>query len=113
MLKTTVDNPAQFGMLSQGLIVYAILGEYVRHPLTFLTGTALTLGSFKKHIPKEIPKDFVKIFTYPTWIYIRLKKKLGQEKAFALARPSSSPWEWQYMEPSSVRWRLRAPGTTS
>jgi hypothetical protein len=86
MLKTTAEKPARFGMFSRGLIVCAILGEYVYHPLRFLVGTALTLNSFKKRLPKDIPKDFGDMYAFPTWIYIRLKKKLGQEKAFALAR---------------------------
>ncbi len=86
MLKTTVNNPARFGKLSTALIVYSVLREYVHHPLTFLIGTVLTLGGFKKRIPKDIPRDFVELFAFPTWIYIRLKGKLGQEEAFALAR---------------------------
>jgi hypothetical protein len=50
MLKTTVDSPARFGALSKGLITYAILSEYVHHPLMSLMGTAMTLGRFKRGI---------------------------------------------------------------
>lgn len=86
MLKTTVNNPARYGTFSKALITYAVLSEYVRNPLTFLLGTALTLGRFKKSLQKNLPKDFVELFAYPTWIYLRLKESLGQEKAFALSR---------------------------
>jgi hypothetical protein len=86
MLKTTADNPARFGTLSRALITYAILAEYVHHPLPFLLGTGLTLRRFKRSVPKDVPREFVELFAYPTWIYIRLKERLDQEKALALAR---------------------------
>ena len=86
MLTTTADNPARFTALSKALIVYAVLREYVRHPLAFMVGTTLTLGSFKRTIPKDVPKEFVDLFAYPAWIYIRLKERLEQDKALALAR---------------------------
>jgi hypothetical protein len=86
VLKTTVNNPARFGTFSKTLITYAILTEYIHHPLAFLLGTALTLGRFKKNVPNDVPREFVELFAYPTWIYIRLKEKLGQEEALALAR---------------------------
>src|SRR5208283_682027 len=86
MLKTTAGNPARYGTFPKALITYAVLSEYVRNPLRFLMGTALTPGRFKKSLPKDLPKDFVELFAYPTWIYLRLKQKLGQEKAFALSR---------------------------
>ena len=86
MLKTTVHHPARFGTLSKTLIVYSVLGEYVHHPLTFLMGTALTFGRFKKRLPRDLPRDFADLFAYPAWIYMRLKEKLRQEEAFAIAR---------------------------
>jgi len=86
MLKTTAENPANFGSLSKAMIVYAVLREYVRHPMAFLAGAALTLPGFKKTIPGEIPREFVQLFAYPAWIYIRLKHRLDQERALALAR---------------------------
>jgi hypothetical protein len=86
MLKTTRDDPARFSMFSKALIVYAVLREYACHPLAFLLGTVLTIGSFKKKLPKDLPKDFAELFAFPAWIYIRLKEKLGQEEALALTR---------------------------
>jgi hypothetical protein len=86
MLKTTVKNPARFGTFSKALSTYAILAEYIHRPLTFLLGTALTLGRFKKDVPNDVPREFVELFAYPTWTYIRLEKKLEQEEAFSLAR---------------------------
>ncbi|MBI5503517.1 MAG: L-2-amino-thiazoline-4-carboxylic acid hydrolase [Deltaproteobacteria bacterium] len=86
MLKTTADNPARFGTLSKGLICYAVLSEYVHHPLTFLVGTALTLPGFKKTVPEDVPREFVELFAFPAWIYLRLKQRLDPDKALALAR---------------------------
>jgi hypothetical protein len=86
MLKTTLKNPARFGTLSKALIVYSVLREYAHHPLAFLMGTVLTVGRFKKRLPKGLPGDFVELFAFPTWIYMRLKEKIGQEEALALAR---------------------------
>lgn len=86
MLTTTADNPARFGTFSKALIVYAILSEYIRHPLTFLIGTTLTLPSFKKRVPADVPREFVELFAYPAWIYLRLKARLEPDRALALAR---------------------------
>ncbi len=86
MLKTTAENPARFGALSTVLISYAILREYVRHPLMFLVGATLTLPRFKKSVPGDVPREFIELFAYPAWIYIRLKDRLEQERALALAR---------------------------
>ena len=85
-LKTTASNPARFGTVSKVLITYAILSEYVRHPLTFLLGTLLTVGRFKRSVPKDVPREFLDLFAYPAWIYIRLKERHGQDEALALAR---------------------------
>jgi L-2-amino-thiazoline-4-carboxylic acid hydrolase-like protein len=86
MLKTTASSPARFGGLSKALITYAILSEYVRRPLPFLLGTVVTLGRFKRSVPPEVPREFVDVFAYPAWIYIRLKERLDPSDAFALAR---------------------------
>jgi hypothetical protein len=86
MLKTTADSPARFGTLSKALITYAVLAEYVHAPLRFLAATALTLPRFRKSIPNDIPREFVDLFAFPAWIYLRLKNRLGQEQALALAR---------------------------
>jgi hypothetical protein len=113
MLKTTAGNPARYGTFSKALITYAVLSEYVRNPLRFLMGTALTPGRFKKSLPKDLPKDFVELFAYPTWIYLRLKQKLGQEKAFALSRAIILPLGLAVYGASSDWWKLPAHGITS
>jgi L-2-amino-thiazoline-4-carboxylic acid hydrolase-like protein len=86
MLTTTASNPARFGTLANALITYAIFSEYVRHHLTFLIGTGLMLRRFKREVPGRVPREFVDLFAYPAWIYIRLKERLPQEDALALAR---------------------------
>ncbi len=86
MLKTTADKPARFGTFSKALICYAVLAEYVHHPLTFLIGTTATLGRFKKNLPSDFPAEFVDLFAYPAWIYIRLKQRMGQDGALEVGR---------------------------
>jgi hypothetical protein len=86
MLKTTASDPARFGTVSKVLITYAVLSAYVRHPLTFLLRTILTVGQFKRGVPEQFPREFVRLFAYPAWIYMRLKERIGQDEALALAR---------------------------
>ncbi len=86
MLKTTADDPARFGNFSKALIIYAVLSEYLHHPLTFLLRTTFTLGRFKKTLPGEFPLEFIELFAFPAWVYIRLKQTMGREEALALAR---------------------------
>ena len=83
MLKTTVDKP---GMPNKALIALGILQGYIKNPLWFLLSSILTLPKFKKQLPKDLPKEFVQVTALQTWIYIRLKERLGQEKAYEIVR---------------------------
>ncbi len=83
MLKTDTENPARPFVLP---MAYGILKGYIKNPLLFLLGTVLTLPFFKKRIPKDLPKDFIKTVVLQGWLYIRLKDRLGQEKAYEIMR---------------------------
>jgi len=83
MLKTTIDRP---GKPLLALLVLGILHGYVKHPLLFLLTTILTLPRFKRHIPKEFPDEFVRTAALQTWLYIRLKERMGREKAYDIVR---------------------------
>jgi hypothetical protein len=83
MLKTDPENPARPFVLP---MAYGILKGYIKRPLFFLLGALLTLPSFKKRISNDLPEDFVKTVALQGWMYIRLKEKLGQEKAYEIMR---------------------------
>lgn len=83
MLKTTIDNPARPNRL---FMVLGILQGYLKNPAGFLLQTVLTLSSFKKSLPDGLPKDFVDITALQTWMYLRLKERLGREKAYEIVR---------------------------
>jgi len=88
MLKTDVGHPAQPAI---PLIALGVLKGYIRNPLGFLVGAVLTLPRFKKRIPSHFPDEFVKSVALQTWMYIRLKEKVGQERAFEIIRAISLP----------------------
>jgi len=83
MLKTDTEHPARPFVLP---MAYGILRGYLKSPLLFLLGTLLTLPSFKKRIPGDLPEDFVKTVALQAWLYIRLKDRVGQEKAYEIMR---------------------------
>ena len=83
MLKTDPENPARPFVMA---MAYGILKGYLKNPLLFLLGTILTLPSFRKKISKELPGDFVKTAALQGWMYIRLKERLGREKAYEIMR---------------------------
>ena len=83
MLKTTVDRP---GTPIKPLLALGILQGYLKRPLWFLLSTLISLPGFRKQIPKELPQEFLKTTVLHTWMYIRLKPKVGQERAYEIVR---------------------------
>jgi hypothetical protein len=68
-----------------------ILVGYLQHPLWFLLTTVLTLPRFKKQLPPDLPQDFLQIVALQTWMYKRLKERIGQEKAYEIVRACVLP----------------------
>jgi hypothetical protein len=83
MLKTKINQP---GQPNKALMVLGVLQGYLQNPFWFLLGTLLTLPKFKKSLPKELEKDFVDVTALQTWMYLRLKERIGQEKAYEVIR---------------------------
>jgi len=83
MLKTSVDQP---GKANKALMALGILQGYIKNPLWFLLSTLLTLPKFKKQLPKDLPKEFIEVTALQTWMYIRLKKRVGQKTAYEIVR---------------------------
>jgi hypothetical protein len=71
--------------LTTPLLLY-MLGKELRFPLLFLLRCKLTLGRFKKTIDKRFPHELVELAALPVWIYLNLKKKIGQRRAFEIMR---------------------------
>lgn len=63
-----------------------MLGQETRFPRWFLLRCKLTLGRFKKTIGKEFPPELIDLAALPAWVYLNLKKKLGQKRAFEIMR---------------------------
>lgn len=83
MLKSTVEYPAQ---PNKGLMALGILQGYLKNPIRFFVATLLTLPAFKKQISPGFPPEFVRANALQAWMYIRLKKELGREKAYEIVR---------------------------
>jgi len=96
VIKTSVDRPAKFRNFSKVIMAYGILREYLKHPAWFLFWSALTLHKLKRKLPADVPEDFANSMVFEVWMYMRLKSKLGQEKALALMRavviPTALAW---------------------
>ena len=58
----------------------------MRFPRPFLFICALTVRRFKSRIDKRFPKELVELTALPLWVYINLKKRIGQHKAFEIMR---------------------------
>lgn len=83
MLKSTIDK---LGRPVVFLIALGILKGYLHHLLFFLIATVLTFRKFKRNLPDKYPADFLEAAAFQAWLYICLKRKLGQKKAFELVR---------------------------
>ncbi len=63
-----------------------MLGRELKFPRLFLLGCKLTLGRFRKSIDKRFPLELINLAALPAWVYINLKEKIGQHKAFEIMR---------------------------
>lgn len=63
-----------------------MLAKELRFPRLFLLRCKFTLGRFKKMIDKRFPRELVDLVALPTWVYLNLKQKIGQHKAFEIMR---------------------------
>jgi hypothetical protein len=67
-----------------------LLSKEMRFPKLFLLMRKLTLNRFKKSIekrfPQRFPRELVDLVALPGSVYLNLKKKIGQKKAFEIMR---------------------------
>ena len=71
-----------------GPILLYMLRKELRFPRIFMLRCNLTVGSFKKTIDKRFPKELIELAALPLWVYINLKRRVGQKKAFEIMRVS-------------------------
>lgn len=83
MLKSTVEHPAQ---PNKSWMALGILQGYLKNPFRFFIATILTLPKFRKQIEADFPPEFIRATALQTWMYIRLKNQLGQERAYEVVR---------------------------
>ena len=69
-----------------GPVLVHLLGREMRFPRLFLFRCALTVGRFKRGFDQRFPKELVELTALPLWVYINLKKRIGQQKAFEIMR---------------------------
>jgi hypothetical protein len=63
-----------------------MLRRELRFPRLFMLRCNLTLGRFKRTIDPRFPKDLIDLAALPLWVYINLKKRIGEKKAFEIMR---------------------------
>jgi len=63
-----------------------MLGKELKFPRLFLLRCKLTLGRFKKTIDARFPAELIDLAALPAWVYLNLKQKIGQPKAFEIMR---------------------------
>ncbi len=83
MLKTNIDNIAK---PASSMILIGVLKGYINNPMLFFIKTILTFKKFKKTIKMDLPKEFINSNGLIAWLYIRLKKEVGKEKAYEIIR---------------------------
>jgi hypothetical protein len=79
--------PAQLDLrkITTPILLHMLRGK-VRFPWLFLVKCKLTASRFKKTIDPRFPAEMVDMCALPLWVYINLKKELGQKAAFEIMR---------------------------
>ncbi len=63
-----------------------LLGQEMRFPRVFLLLRKLTLARFKNTIDPRFPPALIDLAALPAWVYLNLRNKIGQRKAFEIMR---------------------------
>jgi hypothetical protein len=81
------DTPPEFdaSKVTAPILLHLLRGK-LRFPLLFLLKCKLTVARFRKTIDPRFPADLVDMCALPLWVYINLKRKVGQSEAFEIMR---------------------------
>ncbi len=63
-----------------------MLGKEMRFPRLFLLRSKLSLSRFKKTIDARFPRELIDLAALPAWVYLNLRKRIGQHRAFEILR---------------------------
>jgi len=63
-----------------------LVGRQMRFARLFLLGRKLGVGRFKKALYPRFPRELVDLGALPAYVYLGLKERLGQRKAFEIMR---------------------------
>ena len=67
-------------------ILLHLLRTEIRFPLLFLLKCRMTVGRFKKTIDPRFPRELIDLAALPLWVYVNLKRNIGERKAFEIMR---------------------------
>ena len=68
-------------------ILSHLLAHEIRFPSLFLLRCKMTVDRLRKHLDTtRFPTELLDLAVLPIWVYINLKKKIGQPKAFEIMR---------------------------
>lgn len=67
-------------------ILAHLLRREMRFATFFLIRCKLTVGRLKRNIDPRFPQELIDLAALPLWVYINLKKKIGQQRAFEIMR---------------------------
>lgn len=89
-------------------ILSYLLRKDMRFPLLFLLKCKLTLRPFRRGIDPAFPLEFVDVVALPLWVYINLKQRLGEHRAYEIMRVAIlsgglTQWNFQYRTDSVER----------
>jgi L-2-amino-thiazoline-4-carboxylic acid hydrolase-like protein len=95
LVQTDSVDGAQFGApatpqldlreITTPILLHLLRGR-LRFPFLFLLKCKLTVGRFKKTIDPTLPAELVDLCALPLWVYINLKRRIGQRAAFEIMR---------------------------
>jgi len=85
-IKEQMTNKENIAKPATPFILLGVLKGYMKNPIGFIVKSKLSFKKFKKNIELDLPTDFINSTGFIAWLYIRLRKQIGQEKAFEIIR---------------------------
>ena len=81
------DAPRMMDMskVTTPILLHLLQAEFT-FPRLFLLRCRLTVGRFKKTIDPKFPDELIDLAALPLWVYLNLKRKIGEGKAFEIMR---------------------------
>lgn len=78
-------KPFNYMVVLEPVVLHLLDGE-IEDPQSFLTGCKETFSKCEEMAKDKFPLDLIRFIGMPLWMYINMKEKLGQEKAFEIIK---------------------------